>query len=259
MPDCANSITRAIEPRSRTIAVVAWQALPAVLPRSGKNVGGTETGAWRLVRNLAAQPGLAPVLVVRSPGPAPSEVDGVRIHAQRDPREYVRRDFSSCVEWGRPPRLKRWSAKLLWQIPYLAATWPWRKRDPEPLQPDPRLEEIAADLWIALGANKESAGVVATAQRQGRPCLLLIQANSDLDPRNIADPDSRNPYGELGLHCRFAIENATAIACQTRHQRSLLEEQFRRQGILTSQRDRSSALEAGERQTGGLRLMVRKV
>ncbi len=215
------------------VAIVAWQALPAIIPEVGRNVGGLETAAWRLAKTLAAQGVGSPQIIVRSPSVASEVViDGVRVTPHPEPREYVRREFASCVEWGDRLRLHRISPKLLWQIPYLAVTWPWRQKDPPPMKPDPRLRSYTPDVWIALGASRESAAVMATAIEQKKPSLLLIQSNADLDPRYVSQPDFRSAYGELADHCRFAVENASHVICQTVTQQRLLRQHFDRDGIL---------------------------
>ncbi len=216
-----------------SVTLVAWQALPAIDPNAGRNIGGLETGAWRLAKNLAALDGVESSIVVRSSKRrSPQVVDGVRVVPHVNPREYTRRDVSQCLEFGKGVRVKQWSPNLLWQVPYLGVTWPFRQRDPQPMSPDPRLMPHPTDLWIALGASRDSAGVIATAAAQNKPSMLMLQSNADLDARYLSDPQWRNPYGEIGEHCRFAIDHASVVVCQTEWQREQLRQRFDRDGVV---------------------------
>jgi len=204
-----------------------------VFPQRGRNVGGLETAAWLTARGLARNPRIDCSLVIRAEQAlADEQIDGVHLVVDVDPRESVRRAVSKALEAGWAGVLRRWQSSLLWQFPYLAATWPWRRRDPEPRQADPRLLAIQSDVWIAMGASRESAGVIATAKAQHRPSVLMIQSNADLDPRYLQDPTFRNRYGEQSQNCLFAIEQADLIVCQTHHQLRRLRETFGREGEL---------------------------
>ncbi len=216
----------------KNATIVAWQALPAIFPNQGRNMGGLELGAWTTAKILAERQ-LGSQIVVRAPNSGHSaHREGVDVIALSDPREYIRRNVSSCVEVNDGVRLKRFSIRLLWQIPYLAITWPWRVRDPQPMQPDPRLESITTDAWITLGTSRESAGVIATAIEQNKPSLLMLMSNADVDPAYKSDTQSRNAYGEIAEHCLFAIKNATTIVCQTNYQQRMLQQHFQRDGVV---------------------------
>ncbi|NND99625.1 MAG: glycosyltransferase [Pirellulaceae bacterium] len=231
MADNDSSSVQAADPIAVTFVV--WQGLSAVLPQTSQNVGGLEVFAWRLAKKLAEQPDIQTQFIVRSPGGVHGQrIDGVQLSPHTDRREYIRRNVSSCLDAHSPLRLKRIDPKLLWQIPYLAVTWPWRRRDPLPRTPDPRLIELSPDLWVTLGASRESAGVVATARAQNKPSMLLIQSNADLDPHYLVDPDFRNAYGELASDCCYAIQQATEVVCQTDNQAGLLREHFGREGVI---------------------------
>ena len=163
------------------VAIVAWQALPAVVPQRGQNVGGLETAAWLLARGLSRDPSIGCSLVVRAEQAVDDDhVDGVTLVVDVDPRESVRREVSKAFEAGLAGLFRRWRLSLLWQLPYLAVTWPGRRRDPEPRQADPRLLSLAPARWIAMGVSRESAGGIATAHHQGRPAVLMIQSNARL-------------------------------------------------------------------------------
>ena len=159
-------------------------------------------------------------------------VEGVDLVVDVDPREPIRRQVSKVFEDGLGNAFRRIRPRSFWQIPYLAVTWPTRRPDPVPCEPDPRLISIRPDVWIAMGVNRESAGVIATASSQGRPSVLMIQSNADLDSRYATDPEFRNRYGEGSRDCLFAIRHADQVVCQTNDQLRLLRESFQREGVL---------------------------
>ncbi|QDT09053.1 glycosyltransferase family 4 protein [Planctomycetes bacterium K23_9] len=215
------------------VTVVAWQSLPAILTDSARNVGGLELAAWKWSKALAVHSDMDVRIIARSDWRNEERtIDDVRVSMIAHRRENVRRSVSACIQIDNGVRLKRFSPKLLWQIPYLALSWPWRTPDPEPLSPDDRLRKYPTDVWIALGASRESAGVVATAIEQNKPSLLLLQSNNDVDPTFISSPQQRSAYGELGEHCVYALRNATVIACQTKHQQEMLAKHFGRESVL---------------------------
>ncbi len=219
--------------RTVRVTLVAWQALPAIVPSEGRNIGGLELGAWKLAKSLAQQPGFVVRIVVRSKGRTEDRmIDGVCVSMIGDRREGIRRSVSECIDIAGGFRIKRWAAKLLWQVPLLMFTRPWRTPDPEPMKLDPRLSKFDADAWIAFGSSRESAGVVATAIEKGTPSLLMLQSNADVDSNYAEKPEQRNQYGEVGLHCKFALDKSTKIACQTQWQADQLLQCFGREGIL---------------------------
>lgn len=206
--------------------------MPAVFGKSAKGVGGLETAAWTFAKGLAARSDWDPTLVFRSPRPvAVDRVAGVQIHAEVDRWEAIRRDVSSRIDFsGR--QIKRWSPGLLWKVPALALTWPFRRRDPPLMAPDARLRRVVPDAWIAMGVGRESAGVVATAAAQSRPSIVMLQSGADLDERYARDELSLSAYGERSDVCRFTLEAADEVVCQTETQQARLFDLFGRRGCL---------------------------
>ncbi|QDT03148.1 Glycosyl transferases group 1 [Rubripirellula lacrimiformis] len=221
-----------VSTKAHSVAIVAWQSMPAVFGAGAKGVGGLETAAWTFAKGLASRTAWQPTLVFRSCGRIPRDcVEGVQLHADIDRWENIRRDVSAKVDFGNR-RLNRFSAKLFWQIPLLAATWPFRRRDPELMAIDDRLMKLSPDVWVTMGVGRESAGVIATAAAQDRPSVLMLQSGADLDERYAQDAITRSAYGERSDVCRYAIERADHVVCQTDAQRERLEKLFGRQGSL---------------------------
>ncbi|MGB7324376.1 MAG: glycosyltransferase [Rubripirellula sp.] len=97
---------------------------------------------------------------------------------------------------------------------------------------DRRLMSLKPDVWVTMGVGKESAGVIATAAAQGRPSVLMIRSGADLDARYAENEITHSPYGERSDVCRFAIEQADEIVCQTDVQLERLQKLFGRKGSL---------------------------
>jgi glycosyltransferase involved in cell wall biosynthesis len=220
------------------IALVAWRALPAVLPELGSGIGGIETGAWTLARGLAADGRMQPRLVVADrPQPYAKRVSGVEIEVH--PAlwlDTVRQQVAQCITLQRQPRwrmrVKQFSPHLLWQVPLLAGIWPFRTTPAGATDPDHRLVGSKADIWCAFGVSASSARVIAAARAALRDSLLFLESNADLDARWLNDSGYVNPYGETPAAAQYCLKQATAIVCQSHWQQQHLAERFSRTGEL---------------------------
>ncbi|MCC9654236.1 glycosyltransferase family 4 protein [Rhodopirellula halodulae] len=239
--------------RPLRVGLVAWHALPAIVPtddsgglaggrspgkpKYGESFGGLETAIWTLARHMAKLPGIEPVCFVEATAarngsqPWPKEVDGVRlaIHVQRF--KAIRHEVGECVDFG-AKRIKRFSPKLLWQLPLLMATRPFRSRDPVDSLPDPRLFDQAVDAWIAFGVTASSSRVVATADRERTPCFVCIRSNAGLEDGLLGDDEYKNECGDTASARRYALLQADHVVCQSQWQLDRLREVFHRDGLL---------------------------
>jgi glycosyltransferase involved in cell wall biosynthesis len=215
------------------LAIVAWQALPAIFPEAGKNIGGAETGLWTLARALATQSDIRVALAVTGGhGRFPRQNDGVELWVSVDRFTQTRRFVSEHIDFYPSLRLKRFHPSLLYRVPWLLVTRPLRNRDPKPMMPDPRLLSRSPAVWAGFGVTADTARMVATARDQGKPSILFIQSNSDLDERLVSGQGFVSRWGDPSEDRLFAIRNATTIVCQTRHQLGLLSQYFGRAGEL---------------------------
>ena len=106
------------------LAIVAFNAYPAIVPSAGTAIGGLETFAWTLARSLARQPDLSVQFLVRhSRQPERQTVEGVELFCQVDPlldiRRAVRQDLKVT---GRFPwvQVNRWRPAVLGEVARLA-------------------------------------------------------------------------------------------------------------------------------------------
>ncbi len=225
-----------VMPNSLRLCIVAFNAYPAVNPASGGQVGGTETRAWLLARQLAKLPGLQVSLAVRTTESIRQEVvDGVRMIGLRD-RFYRLREAVGGFASRRPgfPWIKvhRWSPSLLWQVPLLASARLFEARPGDPRQPMPFFEQIDADLLCCFGNQATAATAIASAHATGRPAALFLGSDDDLNPAYTAESVVRNPYGDTGATCYFSLTQSDSVFVQTPEQKQLLRDRFGREGIL---------------------------
>ncbi len=223
-------------PRPLRICLVAFNAYPAVNPAVGGQVGGTETRAWLLARHLARQPGVEVSLAVRTTEPVREPVvENVRIIGLRD-RFYRLREavggFASRRAGFPWIKVHRWSPALLWQVPLLATARIFEARPGDPRQPMPFFEQIEADLFCCFGNQATAATAIASAHATGRPAVLFLGSDDDLNPAYTADSQERNPYGDTGATCHFSLTQADAVFVQTPEQKQTLRERFGRDGEL---------------------------
>lgn len=214
------------------VCLVALNAYPAVNPAAGRAIGGLETGAWTLAKALAALGDLEVLLVVRHTRSLDRDaVNEVKLLPIVDHFRDVRLSVSKCLSTSGPLRIQRFSPQLLWQLPLLAATRPFRDRRPIA---DRLAEQIAAanpDVCVAFGNGADPAAVVRIARKLSRPSLVWLQSNADLDGRFFLDENFVNPYGESSAPCRYLLENANGLICQTRWQQERLRSLTNREAI----------------------------
>ena len=220
----------------RRICLVAFNAYPAVNPSVGGQVGGTETRAWLLARHLAKQSDLEVSLAVRTTGPvSPSVVEGVRIIGLRD-RFYRLREavggFASRRVGFPWIEIHRWSPALVWQVPLLASARLFEARPTDPRCPMPFFQQIEADLFCCFGNQATAATAIASAHATGRPAVLFLGSDDDLNPGYTSDSPVRNPYGDTGATCYFSLREADAVLTQTPEQTEVLRDRFGREGVL---------------------------
>lgn len=213
------------------VCFVALNAYPAIDSRVPGGFGGIETRAWTFARGLARRDDVDVSFVVRHWQPLRQPVyDGVRLILLRD-RLYPLRDsvLSRIDLKGRWPRLRdpRWSDAVV--IPLLATRKLLRPRR-KPLDPSPDLMRIDADLFVTFGVQSHSATVIASARSTGRPALLFLAWDNDLDERYAADSSYVNIYRDRADVCRWIIDHADQILCQTESQQELLQTRFQRTG-----------------------------
>jgi len=215
------------------LAIVAWQALPAIFPDAGQNIGGGETRLWTLACAVASQTNVR-VAVAVSAGRSgyPCQKNAVELWLTVDRFAKTRRFVSDHLDCSPRVRIKRFHPALLFRVPWLLVTRPLRSRDPQPMLPDRRLQSRSPAVWAAFGVTADTARTIATAIEQRKPSIVFIQSNADLDERLASGHKFVSQWGDPSEDRLFVIRNATTIVCQTEYQIDVLNRRFGRAGHL---------------------------
>lgn len=209
--------------------IVALNAYPAIDPTIPGPIGGIETRAWTLAQGLARRPGCDVSFAVRHSGPLrKTEYNQVQLQLLQD-RWYSAKESLSL-------RLKRRSRFpfIEWKQPRISdlatlsvVAWSrWKRRKEDALAPLPFYQQISADLFLTFGVQGNSARVISSAHSTGRPAVLFLSYDGDLDDRYLSGGRFVSKYHDHADVCRWIIDQADHILCQTEWQ----QEQARRFG-----------------------------
>ncbi len=207
------------------ICIVALNAYPAIDSRVPGGIGGVETRSWMFARGLAQRDDCEVTFVVRHWQPLrDSEVQGVRLRMIRDRLYAVRESLALRLQrTGRFPYVTLREPRLsdAFYLPLLAA----RKLaipTPDPLKPLRAFQDVDADVYLTFGVQNNAATVISSAHSLDRPALLFLGSDGDLDERYLSDSKFVSTYRDSAVVCRWAIENADQILCQTPRQQERL-------------------------------------
>ncbi|MBX3436103.1 MAG: glycosyltransferase family 4 protein, partial [Planctomycetaceae bacterium] len=204
----------------------------AIDPSCGRPVGGTETRAWTFARGLAETEGCDVSIVVRSEKTRPSfRQEGVEVIPRRDRLYSLYESVGRCIE--RSPRfpgvrLRRWEWPLLWRVPMLAACRLWEPPRRDNWRPDAFYQQLPADVYCTFGVQANSARVIASAHAAGRPAILMIGSDGDLDERYRPGSNYISQYGDVATVCYQILQQADAIVAQTTQQQQWIADRFGR-------------------------------
>ncbi|HWL10874.1 MAG TPA: glycosyltransferase family 4 protein [Planctomicrobium sp.] len=219
--------------RPLKICVVALNAYPAIDALVPGGIGGIETRSWAFARGLASREDCDVTFIVRHEQPLrQSAYHGVQVRLLRD-RTYSVRE-SLAVRLQRQTRfpwvtLKQPRLADAFYLPYFAIQRLLAgKRDSR--KSTSFFRRMDADVFLTFGVQGNSATVIASAQSRKRPAVLCLGSDYDLDDRYLAPSGTLNTYHDSDVVCRWIIDSANAILCQTEAQQARLEA-FGRSGI----------------------------
>ena len=223
-------------PERLRVCLVALNAYAAIDAQAPGPIGGIETRAWMFARGLAARDDMEVNFVVRHHrAPKMTAAEGVRLVPLVDRLYRWREGVRMCV--GRRATfpwltLHQWRASLLWQLPVVAAERLLRGRPGDPRQPDQRLVAAPADVLCTFGVQSHSATVIASAHAVGRPAVLVLGSDGDLDEQYGPQSTFVSPYGDRGDVCWRILQEADVIVAQTPEQQRVLKERFGRESAV---------------------------
>jgi glycosyltransferase involved in cell wall biosynthesis len=202
-------------------------AQPVFEPHVKTPFGGSEVRAFYFSTGLVALGHDVHLLVQTHGETRPRTMNGVQLNYERLPKPLMRRhDFGSTWEYACrwPEVTARRSVRSLRK---------WFSRRPEP---GPRflsqLAAIPADLYACFGVHRHAADVIFTAGSLGKPAVLLLASDTDLDPAYALPASAPNHYGQPASLCSYALRQATGIVAQTAAQQALLAERFGREATV---------------------------
>lgn len=253
MPDTPRAPLPPDSPLRRLrVCLVALNAYPAIDPQAAGPVGGIETRAWMFARGLAARGETDVSLVVRHHRrPALDEVAGVRLVPLVDRLYRWREAVRMCVgkRAGFPwLTLHQWRTAILWQLPVVAGERLLRGRPGDPFHVDASLCKVNCDVYATFGVQSHSATVLASARAVGRPAVLILGSDGDLDEQYTPGSTFVSPYGDVGDTCWRIIHEADAIVAQTPQQQRMLKERFDRDSVVIANPIDVAEWDAGRRQ-----------
>lgn len=214
------------------ICFVLLHAYPVVEPDAPGLFGGSETRAVTLAKGLVRYTSHEICFVVRNPHlKRPRVIDGVTYIPWRDFWTEIRAHVAEHIDIKVLPRIriKRWSWKLLWEIPLLVLSHFWRKKYHDPRREAKVFQEINADLYCSFGINAHAVRTVFNAQQMSRPSLLFLGHDMDLDERYYPGSTYISPYGDRAEPSYWVLKNADQIIAQTEMQQQLLKSRFDRE------------------------------
>ncbi|WP_417851718.1 glycosyltransferase family 4 protein [Thalassoglobus sp.] len=214
------------------VCFVALNAYPAIDPEAEGTFGGIETRSWAFARALAQNPEFEVSFLVRHWNPLrEGTYEGVQLHLMRD-RFFQVRD-SLLSRFKTVPRfpwiqLKQPQLSDVLYLPLLAGLKVIRKRRGA-RDALPAVTQIDADLFLTFGVQSFSATVIASAQATGRPAVLFLGSDGDLDENYLPGNKFVSVYRDSADVCYWTIQNATQILCQTKFQQTRLKKLFQRE------------------------------
>lgn len=201
--------------------IVALNAYPAIDPEIPGPIGGIETRAWTLAQGLARRPDCEVSFAVRHSKPLrKTEYNRVQLRLVRDhwyaAKESLALRLRRCsrfpyIEW-KHPRISDLATLAV-------AGWSrWKRRHEDLLAPMAFYQQIPSDVFLTFGVQGNSARVISSAHATGRPAVLFLSSDGDLDERYLSGNPFVSKYHDHADVCRWIIDHADHILCQTEWQ-----------------------------------------
>lgn len=207
------------------VCFVAENAWPVIAETADTAFGGMETQAWAFARSLH-QAGFCDVsFAVSSPESfESSDVGGIHVCNRKASFEHLRRSVARhcLIQHSWPPlTIRHWDNSLLWQLPLLMFTKPFRGTDAEQKSVSAFYRALSADVVIAFGVSSLTTAIVEAAQSFGKRAVISCASNDDL--RSEYQPGSSyiNAYGDSGAVLARGLMAADQVFVQTAWQKEL--------------------------------------
>lgn len=225
-----------MNPRPIKICFVSVHSYPVINPKAPGLFGGIETISWDFAREIARLPNTEVSFIVNNrAAPRTSVVDGVTVVEATDFTEWCRQDLSNALRDWRERRAIPWRnlGKLFVESLAYASNRVLHGSPPRQWQgPSQRVTKSDADIYVAFGVNIQSNWTLECARSCGRPTVLCLMSDSDIDPRFHADADYVNQYGVTSTMARSLIHESRGVVSQTNFQEEQLRSVWNRESIV---------------------------
>lgn len=213
------------------VCFVAENAYPAIAENSGAAFGGMETQAWAFAKSLSQRNCCEVSFAVSSPEHFDVRMhDGVQVFNRRAFIEHVRRDVARHCEirhtWPLL-QLRKWKRSLLWQIPLLAISRPFRASDSELRSIERFYRSLSTDVVVAYGVSSLSTSILEAAQAAGKRTVLSCASNDDLRSEYQSGSDYITAYGDRADVLSRGFRVADRIFVQTEWQKELARQNLK--------------------------------
>ena len=207
------------------VCFVAENAWPVIANKADTAFGGMETQAWAFARSLQESGFCDVSFAVSSPETFEStNVGGIHVCNRRAYFEHLRRSVSRhcLIQYSWPPlTIRQWDNSLLWQIPLLTVSKPFRATDAEQKSVSRFYRALPADVVIAFGVSSLTTTIIEAAQSSGKRTIISCASNYDL--RSEYQPGSSyiNTYEDVGGVLARGLVAADQVFVQTPWQKEL--------------------------------------
>ena len=207
------------------VCFVAENAYPVIAENELAAFGGMETQAWAFAQALHQTGAYSVSFAVCSPEHFCTRIhSGIEVHNRPAFFEHVRRRVAvDCViqhSWP-PIQIKRWRYSLLWQLPLLLVSRPFRRSDAEFRGIRQFYSQLSADTSIAFGVSSLTTTIVEAARDSGKHAVISCASNDDLRSEYCSGSSYVNAYGDTGAVLSRGLNAASQIFVQTELQQQL--------------------------------------
>jgi len=207
------------------VCFVAENAWPVIANTADTAFGGMETQAWAFARSLHESGFCDVSFAVSSPESFESrDVGGILVCNRKAYFEHLRRSVARhcLIQYSWPPlTIRHWDNSLLWQIPLLMVSKPFRATGAEQKSVSTFYQALSADVVIAFGVSSLTTAIVEAAQSSGKWTIISCASNYDL--RSEYQPGSSyiNTYRDSGAVLGRGLIAADQVFVQTLCQKEL--------------------------------------
>lgn len=207
------------------VCFVAENAYSLIVDGTGSSFGGMETQAWAFARALQQLNCCEISFAVSGQGkPKALNQSGIQILNRKAFIEHIRRNVAKHCTIRHamyPVRLRKWSSSLLWQLPLLIFTRPFRSAESERKNIFTFYADLPVDVIITFGVSSLTTTIMEAARASGKRAVISCASNDDLRSEYSNNSGYVNAFGESAAVLSRGLSCADQIFVQTKWQQEL--------------------------------------